>query len=117
MSRSGRSVLVFGIYLNLFGIGLLIAHNVLLGIIGLPATSEVWIRVVGMLLFLIGLYYDLSARAELTPLFRWSVPVRMSVVFFLTAFVLANLVKPAVILVGVVDFLFALWTALELRRA
>jgi hypothetical protein len=117
MSKSARSVFIFGLYLGLLGIFLLIVPNFLLGIFQLPSTNDVWIRVVGMLLFLLGIYYILAAQKEMTDFFQWTVYVRASVILFLTAFVMLGFVKPILILIGVVDFLGAIWTGMALRAS
>jgi len=117
MSKSAHSVFIFGLYLGLLGIALLVIPNVLLGLFSLPSATDVWIRVVGMLLFLLGVYYILAARKEMTDFFQWTVYVRASVVFFLIAFVLLGFVKPILILIGVVDLLGAIWTGLALRAS
>ncbi|MFZ1509135.1 MAG: hypothetical protein WAV74_20375 [Anaerolineae bacterium] len=117
MSNSARSIFVFGLYLALLGIVLLVAPNFLLGMFVLPATTDVWIRVVGMLLLFLGFYYTQSARKELTDFFRWTVYVRATVILFFAAFVLAGFAEPPLILFGVVDLLGAIWTSLALRPA
>jgi len=66
MSKSARSVFVFGLYLAVLGIVLLAASNFLLGMFGLPSTTEVWIRTVGMLVLFLGFYYTQAARKEMT---------------------------------------------------
>jgi len=115
MSRAARSVFVFGLYLSALGIILLATPNVLLGAFSLPNTSEVWIRVAGMLVLFLGFYYIQAARREIAEFFRWTVYVRSSVVLFFTTFVLLGLARPSLILFGAVDFLGAIWTAVELR--
>ena len=117
MSKSARSVFVFGLYLGLLGIILLVAPNVLLGIFHIPSTTEVWIRIVGMLLFLLGYYYIQAARKETTEFFKWTVHVRSTIILFLTAFVLLDFVSPVLILLGVVDLLGAIWTGMTLRSS
>ena len=117
MSKSARSVFVFGLYLGILGITLLVIPNLLLGVFQLPSTNEVWIRVVGMLLFLLGIYYLLAARKEMTDFFQWTVCVRASVILFLITFVLLGFVKPILILIGVVDLLGAIWTGMALRAS
>ncbi len=107
MTRPALSVFVFGIYLLLLGAVLIIAPNLLLSIFRIPPTTEVWIHVAGMLVLLLGVYYVLSARAELRPFFAWSVYVRASVIFFFIAFVLLGLAPSQLILFGVVDLLGA----------
>ena len=115
MSNSARSVFVFGLYLVVLGIVLLVAPNFLLGMFFLPGTTEVWIRVVGMLLLFLGYYYLQAARSEMTGFFRWTVFVRPTVIIFFAAFVLLGLASPPLILFGVVDLLGAIWTGLALR--
>jgi hypothetical protein len=90
----------------------MVAPNALLAIFGLPATTEVWIRVVGMLVFLIGYYYIRASRneKEMIKFYRWTVHARSSVVVFFIIFVAFGLVKPILILFGIVDLLAALWT-------
>jgi hypothetical protein len=117
MSNSAKSVFVFGIYVVVLGITLLVAPNVLLSLFGLPATNEVWIRVVGMLLCLLAFYYIQAARNELSASFRWTVYTRASVIVFFIVFVVLGLVKPVLILFGGVDLLGAIWTALALRSS
>ena len=115
MSNSSKSMFVYGFYYLAAGITLLIVPNVFLGVLGLPSTNEVWIRVIGMLLFLLSFYYILGARNELHVFFRWTVYTRGSVFIFFIIFVLLGLVKPVLILLGVIDLLGAIWTALALH--
>jgi hypothetical protein len=117
MSKSARSIFVFGLYLGLLGLTLLIAPNFLLGIFSVPSTTEVWIRVVGMLVLLLGVYYIQTARKEMIEFFLLTVYVRSTVILFFTAFVLLDFVKPILILLGVMDLLGAVWTGLALRSS
>ena len=114
MSKAACSLLVFGIYLVALGLVLLIVPNTLITLFGLPETHDVWIRIVGMLLVLLA-YYDIqAARRELTDFFRWSVIARAMVIVFFAGFVIANLVKPILLLFGSVDLAAAVWTYLAL---
>ena len=116
MSRAARSLLAFGIYLIALGLFLLIAPSTLITLFGLPAVDDVWIRVVGMLIVLLA-YYDIqAARGETTDFFHWSVVARASVIAFFAGFVLADLVKPILLLFGAVDLAAAIWTHVALRR-
>ena len=117
MSNSARSVFVFGLYLVVLGIILLVAPNILLGMFFLPQTTEVWIRVVGMLVLYLGFYDTQAARKEMTDFFRWTVYARSAVIVFFAAFVLLGLASPPLILFGVVDFLGAIWTGMALRSS
>jgi hypothetical protein len=115
MSRAARSLNVFAGYLFVVALFLLVAPNRLLAAFGLPPTSEVWIRVVGMLVAFLGVYYRAAAAAELLPVFRASVPLRLSVLVFFAIFVAAGWVAWPLLLFGVIDLTGAAWTWLALR--
>ena len=116
MSKPARTMLVFGIYLAVLGMVLVAVPNLLLGAFALPATREVWIRVVGMLVFFLGYYYVEAARHEWDNFTRASVAPRMMVIVFFGAFVLAGFVSPTLLLFAVVDFASAVWTWSALRQ-
>ncbi len=115
MSKAANSVFYFGLYLALLGIVLLANPNFLLNQFSIPETNEVWIRVVGMLVLFLAVYYTQTARMEMTGFFWLTVYARAFVILFFTAFVLMELVKPVLILFGAVDFLGAVWTWCALR--
>jgi hypothetical protein len=115
MSNSARSIFAFGLYLVALGIVLIVVPNFLLGIFLLPSTTEVWIRVVGVVVLYLGIYYTQAARKEMTDFFQWTVYVRPTLILFFTAFVMLGFVKPILILFGAVDLLGAIWTGLALR--
>ena len=117
MSNSAKSIFVFGIYICVLGIAFVTIPNVLLGLFGIPTTSEVWIRVTGMILFLLSSYYFQAARKEFTEFFRWTVYPRASVIVFFTVFVLLGYAPPILILFGVIDLSSAIWTYLALRSS
>jgi len=117
MSNSAKSVFVFAVYLILLGIILLLMPNVLLKLFSFPETTEVWIRVAGMLVLLIAFYYLQAARRELTEFFQWTVYARASVILFFIAFVVLMDIPPALILFGAVDLLGAVWTEATLRAS
>ncbi len=117
MSRAARSVFFFGIYILLLGVVLIVSPNVLFKFFKVQETTEVWIRIVGVMVLLIGYYYVRAATNEkgLTKFFRWTIYTRSSVIVFFTVFVLLNFVSPILILFGVIDLAGAIWTALALR--
>ncbi len=119
MSRAAKSVFFFGIYALLLGATLVVAPNVLMKIFSVPETTEVWIRVVGMLILLLGYLYVRTGtdKKDMTNFFRLTIHTRTSVIVFLTIFVLLNYVEPIIIFFGVIDLAGALWTTLALRSA
>ena len=115
MSKAAVTVFAFSIYL--FGLGgvLISVPNLLLSLFRIPPTEEVWIRVVGVLVVLLGYYYLTAARNEQTPIIRATVIGRLVVLVSFIVFVLLGLAPSALILFGVVDALAATWTGLGLR--
>ena len=115
MSKSARSIFVFGLYVAVLGIMLIVVPNFLLRTISRTSTTEVWIRVVGLLLLYLGFYYTQAARKEMTDFFRWTVYTRSTVIVFFAAFVLLGFARPPLVMFGVIDLLGAIWTGLALR--
>ena len=115
MNKAAASIRIFGIYLMLLGAAVIAAPNLVLTLFGLPSTSEVWLRVVGLLAAILGFYYVQAARHDLVPFYRASVPARVFAFLGFVAFVLFGLVKPPLILFGTVDLLGAAWTFQALR--
>ena len=116
MSKSARSMFVFGLYVAVLGIMMIGVPNFLLKI-SRTSTTEVWIRVAGLLLLYLGFYYIQAARKEMTDFFRWTVYTRSTVIVFFAAFVLLGLARPPLIMFGVIDLLGAIWTGSALRSA
>jgi len=114
-SKSALSIFVFGLYVLVLGILLMLVPNFMLRTISGSSTTEVWIRVVGLLLVCLGFYYTQAARTELADFFRWTVYTRSTVIVFFTAFVLLGFAKPQLIMFGLIDFLGAVWTGPALR--
>ncbi|MES1215698.1 MAG: hypothetical protein ABUT20_09280 [Bacteroidota bacterium] len=116
MNAAAKSIFYFSIYIYLVGITLIFIPNVLLKTIHLPETKEVWIRIVGVLVFLLAFYYHRSAAANTVSFFRLTIPARFFILLTFIVFVLLKLVSPVLIVFGVIDALGAMWTWLALRK-
>lgn len=116
MTKTARSVFVFGIYLFAVAFQLVLVPNLLLGMFRLPDTSEVWIRVVGLLAFVIGYYYVQAARMGLATFFPFTVHGRVLAFFGFIAFYLMGWVAAPIILFALVDLLGAAWTWMAMRQ-
>ncbi len=115
MTKAAKSVLYFGYYLIALSVILVTLPNVMLGTFGMPATSEVWIRVVGVTVFCLGAYYIVAARTEFLPLIRLTVPVRVIVCGSFASFAALGWAEPQLVLFGLVDLGGAVWTQAALR--
>jgi hypothetical protein len=116
MTRVARSVFIYSIYVLGLGATLLLAPNVPLPIFGIPQTNEVWIRVAGMTVIFLGIFYLVAALNEYRQIFVVSVGIRFAVVVFFAAFAIAGFGPWNLVLLTPLDVLFAIWTLIELRR-
>lgn len=116
MTASAKSVCYFGFYLYVVAITLVFFPNLLLRLMGIPETTEVWIRVLGILVGIIGFYYHRSGVTNNRAFFPLTVPARAIVLVSFIAFAALQMVSPMLILFGVVDLLGALWTWRALKQ-
>lgn len=110
MSKAARSVFSFSIYLMAMGAALTLAPSFLLGLLAQPPTDDVYIRILGMLVFILGFYYLKAAQYDLTPFIRWTVYGRLAGFFMFCVLGFGGFGSPVLILFGVVDGSAALWT-------
>ncbi|EKD85581.1 MAG: hypothetical protein ACD_37C00684G0007 [uncultured bacterium] len=116
MTYPAKTVLYFGIYLLFEGAILFFVPNVLLSLAGLPETNEVWIRLVGMSLLILGYYYIRSAYKELKEFFYWTVQIRILQFFVIISIVLFNLGEAVLISFAFVEFVSGLWTWRAIKK-
>jgi hypothetical protein len=109
MSKSAFSAKVFAVYLFAVGTVLIVAPNLLLSILGLPPTSEVWIHVVGVTAFMIGVYSWIAAKHDNKPFLEASVYTRFAVFVAFTSFAVIGLASPVIVLFGVIDLMGGIW--------
>lgn len=116
MSGSAKSVMAFGVYLGIIGIILLLIPNVLITPFGIEPAQEVWIRLSGILLMALMVYYVLAAKNEIVIIMKATGFIRLTIIFFFTAFALFKLTSPNIIIFSAVDFLGGVWTLWMLKR-
>ena len=112
MNPAALSVFIFGIYLAVTGIGFLFMPNIVLPMLKFPKTDEHWIRVLGMVIGLLGFYYIIAARNDLTPFFWATVVGRFAVLICLSAIVIAKKGPSMLIVFGLIDAAGGVWTLL-----
>ena len=117
MTPVARSVLIYSIYVFGLGATLLLAPNVPLPIFGLAQATEVWIRVAGMTVIFLGIFYVVAARNEYREIFVASVWIRFAVPFIFAGFVIAGFAPWNLILLTPLDVIFAIWTLMSLRSS
>ncbi|EAT59475.1 hypothetical protein [Chlorobium ferrooxidans] len=115
MKQSVHSLKLFGLYMNLLGAALIVVPNLLLSLFGIAPTSEVWVRVAGVLVFNLGIYYRFALKNPDKAFIQASIYARMFVLAAFIAFILFGFATPVFLLFGAVDAAGALWTWIALR--
>lgn len=116
MSAAARSLLVFGIYVLVLGVVFVAFPQAVIELLRLPAISDGWFRIIGILSLVIGAYDVTGARHDLTAYIRASVPVRVGFAAGCALLVVFRQMPPVLLLFGATDLAGALWTATALRR-
>jgi hypothetical protein len=114
MVNARFSVLVWAIYELVIGVSLVLIPTQIMQVFGIDEPQEVWIKVVGLFVVLIGVYYLGAVFNNSTWTYRYTVFGRLIAVVGLIY--LAILDGPwQLILFAVLDALGALWTFSALR--
>ncbi len=117
MSNLARSITVFGIYLSVAGLSFIFIPNIVLPIFGFPTTTEVWIRLVGLLTAILGMYFLYSVRYDDRHFYRATLYARLIFFAGVTLFVIFKLGSPLLIAFGLIDLAGAAWTGTALRAS
>ena len=117
MLNVARSITVFGIYLILSGLSFILVPNLILPLFGFAPTTEVWIRVVGLLAAILGFYFLYSVHHADHNFFRATVYARLMFFTGLVLFALLAWGSPMLVAFGLIDLAGAAWTWYALRAA
>jgi hypothetical protein len=112
MSGKAKSILVFGIYLVITGMTLLFEPNILLKILGIHETQEIWIRIAGCLTINIGVFNILAAYSGVKIFYRWMYIARGLFIASILSFVILKQAPYIFILFAAADLLGMAWTYL-----
>ncbi len=115
MTTAARSVYVFGIYLLVLGGMLIGSPNTLLGLFGIPMTTEPWIQVLGITVMAIGMLDVACARTDQTGFFRATVWTRSFAFVAIVGFAISGIIPTVLAAFGAIDLAGALWTHVSLR--
>jgi len=114
--RATGTLTIFGAYLLALGFAGMLIPNVLLRALHMPETREVWVRIAGMLVSNFGVLYFWIVRTGSMEVARCTVLMRILACGYMTAFVVAGLVQPTLLIFAALDGAGGLWTEWALRR-
>ena len=103
-------------YVLISGLQLLFIPNTLLATFGFEPTSEIWIRVLGMLVLVLSIYYYAIYKSGNKEIVRATVQGRLLFCSGLVIFVVLGMAKPVLIFFAVVETGLAFWSLLEIRK-
>jgi len=115
MNKSAVSITAWGLYCLGLGLGFLFIPNVLLPIFGFPTTTEVWIRVVGLIVMALAVYHIHCARNNVIPFFQITVPGRIGFAIGLIVLFLMGFAGVGLVLFAIIEIMGAAWTWSALR--
>jgi hypothetical protein len=116
MTHSAKTIYYYSFYLFLMGLGLIIIPNQIISLFGFPNSEEIWIRILGLFTFTVGIYYYISARHEQTFFFKASVFGRVFFFIMMSAFVFIFNENPMLSVIGSVDIIGAAITYYALKK-
>lgn len=116
MSHAAFTIKAFAVYLVALGASLVFVPNLMLSIFGFAPTNEVWIRVLGVVVFNLGWYYWYAGVSEARPFFAASVATRVFALLAFSGLVAKGFAPPMLALFGVIDAAGGAWTWAALRR-
>ena len=117
MSKARFSLFIFGLYMVFIaGCGFMFMPHFLLGLFGLSAGDDIWIRFVGMLASIIGIYYLLAVHANLERFIVWTIPLRYYAAAFMVLMLILGKVGAPILVFAAVDALGATWTWISLKQ-
>ena len=118
MNNSAISLMTFGLYLIVIpGLGLMLIPEFVLDIFGLHHGNSLWLaRMMGLLAFIIGIYYTIAGQHKLTELYMPSVILRYFAASFIIVLCLFGEVEILILLFATIDICRATWTLVTLRH-
>lgn len=112
MSGKSKSIFVFGIYLVITGITLLFVPNLLLKVLHIHETEEIWIRIAGCLTINIGIFNVMAARYKVKQFYNWMYIARGLFIAAILGFIILKQAPYVFLLFAATDFLGMVWTYL-----
>ncbi len=113
--KKSLSLTVQAIYVLITALQLIFVPNMLLGMFGFEPTSEIWIKVLGIVLLVLVIYYYAIIQSGDKTLLKFTIYGRLAVVIGFCLLVLAGLAPVQLIMFAGIDLATAIWTWLELK--
>ncbi|WPP49342.1 hypothetical protein [Catalinimonas niigatensis] len=110
-SQAAFSTLCWGFYMILNGLSMIIFPNATLAAMGFELTTEILIRMLGLLSLVLGFYYIQMGRYYFAPFYSWKIMGHISGILIMTFFYLQGLAPATIFMICLSDAMAAAWTA------
>jgi hypothetical protein len=117
MTKYSQSVYYFSFYLLLSGALFFIFPNQVLAILGIQTTTEPWIHLLGILTFILGLFFFYMGRNNSREFAYISLFGRVLFILGVISVVILYNAPVSLLLFGVIDLFGFLWTLSEYLKA
>ncbi len=115
MSQAAKSLFVFSLYAIVMGLAFLAVPEILISILKLPPLSSGWARAIGLLVLVIGVYENVSARSESLPMIKASVYARFGFALGMLILIGVGQMPVAALPLALIDAAGASWTQFALK--
>jgi len=115
--KKSLSLTVQAVYAFITGLQLIFVPNMLLGIFGFEPTSEIWIKVLGIVLISFSLVYYGIIQSGDKNILKITIYGRLIVVLGFVSLVATGLAAAPLIVFAGIDLATAIWTWFELKKA
>jgi hypothetical protein len=110
MSKLAQSVFSYSLYLLLMGAAFLLLPEWFDSLLAVAPSDNGWLRLCGLLVAVIGMFYLAIGRLGHAPLCRWTILTRVAAFAGVSALVLTNQLPQPFFLLGIIDVVSAAWT-------
>lgn len=116
MTKAALSLYMYGLYLAAsVGLSFILFPHFTLGLFGLSAGDDMWIRFVGIFAVTIGAFYVAAVLTRTEAMYGWSVPARYLSATFMAVMVVLGKAGLALLLFSALDAFTASLTWLAIR--
>ncbi len=117
MRRVEISILVWGIYIIILGLFMITIPVKTMALFDYQISDDLWVRFIGILAVVLGLYYIQVAQKKIIPLYRWKIVGHAFGLLCMTIFIISGVADKRLIGTMVIELAGCLWTLITLKWA
>jgi hypothetical protein len=114
-SKTRLSIMVWGYYLVMMGLLLIVIPQQILMVMGFETATELWPRMTGLLSTVLGLYYLMIVYYRIQILYRWKIAGHLIGIITMIVLFSTDNAPSAIIPTAVTELVAAIWTVISLK--